>query len=151
MRACALLRWLGRRAIVSSLQWNALFLRYCGFSSARIEGSVALTFFLLPASIACAQSLDGRWALTPFGCDGEGATRLETPLLVERRAIRWFDSNCTIGTSYKVKQTQYLQGRCNIAGRSDTISIMLEPRGDRLLVGWSREPVQEMSRCRASR
>jgi hypothetical protein len=102
---------------------------------------------LLSLGTAVAQSVDGRWAMSPFACDGEAATRAATPLLVETRSVRWFDTNCTIATSYKVNQTLYLQGRCNVEGRAETISIMLERRGDRLRVGWNREPVLEMQRC----
>ena len=63
--------------------------------------------------------------------------------------MRWFDTNCAIVSNYKVNQTLYLQGRCLSEGRPATIPIMLEPvRGDRLRVGWNREPIQEMQRCR---
>jgi hypothetical protein len=102
---------------------------------------------LLSAGVANAQSLNGRWALAPSWCDGEAFTRAETPLLVEALSVRWFNANCTIASSYKVNQTLYLQGRCNIEGRTESIPIMLESRGARLRVGWNREPVQEMGRC----
>ena len=63
--------------------------------------------------------------------------------------MHWFDSNCAIASNYKVNQTLYLQGRCNVAGRAETIPIMLEwLSADRLRVGWNREPIQEMQRCR---
>lgn len=97
---------------------------------------------------AAAEAAEGRWALAPFACDGEAFTRLETPLLVGALSVRWFDANCTIVSNYKVDQTLYLQGRCNVAGRMETIPIMLEVlRGVRLRVGWNREPIQEMQRC----
>ncbi len=89
----------------------------------------------------------GRSALS--ACDGEAFTKPETPLIVQALSVRWFDANCSIVSNYKVNQTLYLQGRCNIAGRAETIPIMLEwLRGDRLRVGWNREPIQEMQRCR---
>jgi hypothetical protein len=99
--------------------------------------------------VAAAEPAEGRWALGPFACDGEAFTKAETPLLVQALSVRWYDSNCSIVSNYKVNQTLYLQGRCNVAGRTETIPIMLEwLRGDRLRVGWSREPIQEMQRCR---
>ena len=98
-------------------------------------------------SVAAAEAIDGRWALDPFACDGEAFTRPETPLLVEPLSVRWFDTNCTVVSSYKVNQTWYLQGRCLSEGRTATIPIMLDLRGDRLRVGWNREPIQEMQRC----
>ena len=98
---------------------------------------------------AAAEPAEGRWALGPFLCDGEAFTKLETPLIVQALSVRWYDANCSIVSNYKVNQTLYLQGRCNIAGRAETIPIMLEwLRGDRLRVGWNREPIQEMQRCR---
>jgi hypothetical protein len=110
---------------------------------------VVLCSLLFVGTAAHAQSPNGRWALTPFACDGEAFTRAETPLLVEALSVRWFNANCTAASNYKVNQTLYLQGRCNIEGRTETIPIMLEPRGDRLRVGWNREPVQEMQRCKS--
>jgi hypothetical protein len=112
--------------------------------------SRALVCLLLATECAAAaEPAEGRWALGPFACDGEAFTQLETPLLVGPLSVRWFDSNCVIISNYKVNHTLYLQGRCNIEGRTATIPIMLEwLRGDRLRVGWNREPIQEMSRCR---
>src|SRR5439155_1074589 len=109
---------------------------------------LALLCSLLSAGVADAQSPNGRWALNPFACDGEAFTRAETPLLVEALSVRWFNANCTIASNYKVNQTLYLQGRCNTEGRTETVPIMLELRGERLRVGWNREPVQEMQRCK---
>ena len=119
-----------------------------GAAASRRATSIIVVFCtLLSAGIAAAQVLDGRWALAPFACDGEAFTRAATPLLVETRSVRWFNANCMIASSYKVNQTVYLQGRCNVEGTAETIPIMLEPRGDRLRVGWNREPVVEMLRC----
>jgi len=103
----------------------------------------------LVGSAAAAEPTDGRWALAPYACSGELFTRPETPLIVSAQSVRWFDTNCTIVSNYKVNQTLYLQGRCLVQGRVSTIPIMLEPfGGDRLRVGWNREPIQEMQRCR---
>jgi hypothetical protein len=109
----------------------------------------ALLMMAFMGSPAAAEPTDGRWALSPYACSGELFTRAETPLIVTALAVRWFDTNCTIVSNYKVNQTLYLQGQCLSEGRRATIPIMLEPvRGDRLRVGWNREPIQEMQRCR---
>ena len=118
------------------------------FVPLRRDHCAILLCLLLSVTTASAQLLDGRWALAPFACDGEAFTKPQTPLLVEAMSVRWFNANCTIVSSYKVNQTLYLQGRCNVEGRNETIPIMLEPRGDRLRVGWNRDPIQEMQRCR---
>jgi hypothetical protein len=97
---------------------------------------------------AAAQSPGGRWALAPYACDGEAFTRPETPLIVEPMSVRWFNADCTVVGSYRVKDIWYLQGRCTVEGKTATIPIMLDWRGDRLVVGWNREPVVEMQRCR---
>ena len=47
-----------------------------------------------------------------------------------------------------MKDIWYLQGRCTVEGKTATIPLMLDLRGDRLVVGWNREPVSEMQRCR---
>jgi hypothetical protein len=103
--------------------------------------------FLVVGGPALAQTLGGRWALGPNACDGEAFERMETPLLVEPTSVRWFNANCTVVSSYRVKDTRYLQGRCNVEGKTSTIPIMLDWRGDRLRVGWNKEPVIEMQRC----
>ncbi len=103
---------------------------------------------VLMGNAAAAEPTDGRWALTPDACDGEAFTRPETPLIVSPQSVRWFDTNCTIVSNYKVNETLYLQGRCLAEGRVATIPIMLEPRGDRLRVGWNRDRILEMQRCR---
>lgn len=115
-----------------------------------VSTCVAVCLLLAAGSaVAVAEPAEGRWALGPFACDGEAFTWLQTPLIVGALSVRWFDSNCTIVSNYKVNQTLYLQGNCNVEGRMATIPIMLEwLRGDRLRVGWNKEPIQEMQRCR---
>jgi len=116
-----------------------------------VSARAALVLLLLGCGTAsmAAEPAEGRWAISPFGCDGEAFTKAETPLIVGPRSVHWFDANCAIASNYKVNQTLYLQGRCNVAGRAETIPIMLEwLRADRLRVGWNREPIQEMQRCR---
>jgi hypothetical protein len=88
-----------------------------------------------------------RFAFAPYACDGEAFTRRDTPLIVDGMAIRWFNADCTIVGSYKVAEAYFLQARCTVEGRTSTIPIMLELRGDRLRVGWNREPIEEMQRC----
>jgi hypothetical protein len=100
------------------------------------------------ASAAAAEAVDGRWALAPYACDGELFTRPETPLLVEGLSLRWFSFDCTVVSSYKVNESLFLQARCRSEGRVTEIPVMLEPRGERLRVGWNREPIREMQRCR---
>ena len=63
-------------------------------------------------------------------------------------SVRWFNADCAVVSSYRVKDVWYFQGRCTVEGKTATIPIMLDLRGDRLLVGWNREPVTEMQRCR---
>ena len=64
-------------------------------------------------------------------------------------SVRWFNADCAVVGSYRVKDIWYLQGRCTVEGKTATIPLMLDLRGDRLVVGWNREPVIEMQRCRA--
>jgi hypothetical protein len=81
-------------------------------------------------------------------CDGEGLTRAETPLLVHARWLGWFTSVCTAVSSYKVGQVHFVQAKCLTEGRQNEIPVMLDPRGERLRVGWNREPIVELQRCR---
>jgi hypothetical protein len=100
------------------------------------------------AGPAAAQGVQTRWALSPAACDGEAFTREETPLIVEGLSIRWFSFDCTVVSSYKVGETLFLQAQCASEGASGTIPVMLQPDGERLRVGWNREPLREMQRCR---
>jgi hypothetical protein len=88
-----------------------------------------------------------RFAFAPYACDGEAFTRRDTPLIVDGMTIRWFNADCTVVGSYKVADAYFLQARCTIDGKTSTIPIMLELRGERLRVGWNREPIEEMQRC----
>ena len=108
---------------------------------------VACLMIALVGNAEPAEPTDGRWALRPHACAGDLFTRAETPLIVSASSVRWFDTNCSIVSNYKVNQTLYLQGQCLSEGRRATIPIMLEPRGDRLRVGWNREPIVEMQKC----
>jgi hypothetical protein len=101
----------------------------------------------LLAGFTAALAEEVRFALAPYACDGEAFTRRETPLIVDGQSIRWFNADCTIVSSYKVAQAWYLQARCTTEGKTATIPIMLEARGDRLRFGWNREPIEEMQRC----
>jgi hypothetical protein len=114
----------------------------------RFKRAAACLVMVLIGNTAAAQTLGGRWALGPNACDGEAFTRPETPLIVEPLSVRWFNADCTVVSSYRVKDIWYLQGRCTVEGKTSTIPIMLDWRGDRLVVGWNREPVTEMQRCR---
>jgi len=106
--------------------------------------ALALT---LVAGSAAAQAPGSRWALNPNACDGEAFTREQTPLILEPMAVRWFNADCAIVSSYRLKDTYYLQGQCRVDGKVSTIPIMLDVRGDRMRVGWNREPIREMQRC----
>ena len=107
------------------------------------------TVVLIAAGLVAAPALaqEVRWAFEPYACDGEAFTRRETPLIVEGMSVRWFDTDCAIVSSYKVAQAWYLQARCRALGKTSTIPIMLEPQGERLRIGWNREPVVEMQKC----
>ena len=100
------------------------------------------------ANLTVAFAEEVRFAFEPYACDGEAFTRRETPLIVDGMALRWFNADCTIVGSYKVGEAHFLQARCTVEGKTSVIPIMLELRGDRLRVGWNREPIQEMQRCR---
>lgn len=100
------------------------------------------------AGVAPAAGEDSRWALTARACSGEETTRDETPIIIDRTEIRWFDRACRIVSSYKVGETHYLQGECRSAERTAVIPLMLKPENGRLLVGWNREPVRSLHRCR---
>lgn len=109
--------------------------------------SVGVALALL-AGIAGAFAEELRFAFAPYACDGEAFTRRETPLIVDGKMIRWFNADCTVVGSYKVVEAYFLQAQCRIDGKTSTIPIMLELRGERLRVGWNREPIEEMQRCR---
>jgi hypothetical protein len=108
---------------------------------------VAIVLAIGPTVLADTEMTNGRWALAPEACDGERFTRPETPLLVDFMTLRWFSFNCQVVSSYKVRQTRFLQAKCSSEGRVTEIPVMLEARGERLRVGWNREPIREMQRC----
>jgi len=102
---------------------------------------------LLLAAMATAAGEEARFAFSPYACDGEAFTRRETPLIIEGMSVRWYDTDCRVVSSYKVAQAWYLQAQCTAHGKTATIPIMLEMSGDRLRVGWNREPIEEMQLC----
>jgi hypothetical protein len=114
----------------------------------RKRAGACLVMVLISSTVAAQQSPGGRWALGPHACDGEAHTRPDTPLIVEPMSVRWFNADCAVVGSYRVKDIWYLQGRCTVEGKAATIPLMLDLRGDRLVIGWNREPVIEMQRCR---
>jgi hypothetical protein len=95
-----------------------------------------------------AQAIQTRWALSSSACDGEALTRDESPLIVHGLSLRWFDTDCQVVSSYKVKDALFLQAQCTRQGKTTTIPVMLEPREQTLRVGWNRESVREMQFCR---
>jgi hypothetical protein len=113
----------------------------------RIAAAVLLAASIADVTLAQTELSNGRWALAPYACDGELFTRPDTPLLVTNMTLRWFSFNCEVVSSYLVRQTRFLQAKCNSEGKVTEIPVMLEPRGDRLRVGWNRERIQEMVRC----
>ena len=114
----------------------------------RLKRAAACLVMVLIGGTAAAQSPSGRWARAPYACDGDLFTRMDTPLMVEPMSVRWFNADCTIVSSYRVKDVWFYQGQCRVEGKTSTIPLMLDLRGDKLVVGWNREPVVEMQRCR---
>lgn len=114
----------------------------------RLGAMLAAMLGVAFSSPVMASAAETRWALAPYACDGELLTRDDTPLIFDDGEIRWFDLACQIVSSYKVKEAHFLQAQCKASGKSSTIPIMLEPNGAKLRVGWNREPVREMQRCR---
>jgi hypothetical protein len=108
----------------------------------------ALLLVVIVTNNAAAQAVQTRWAFSSAACTGEAFTRDETPLIVHGLAIRWFNADCKVVSSYKLKDALFLQAQCVSAGKTATIPVMLEPREQTLRVGWNREPVREMQFCR---
>jgi hypothetical protein len=111
---------------------------------------LAAVLIALTSANAFAQAVQTRWAFSSAACSGEAFTRDETPLIVHGMSIRWFDVDCKVVSSYKLKEALFLQAQCVRAGKSTTIPVMLEPREQVLRVGWNRDPIREMQFCRWS-
>ena len=109
---------------------------------------IASILVAIAAGSAAAQAVQTRWAFSSAACSGELFTRDEAPLIVEGRSIRWFNADCTVVSSYKVKDALFLQAQCVSEGKTATIPVMLEPREQTVRVGWNREPIREMQFCR---
>lgn len=112
------------------------------------RAAVAAALIAAAAGNAAAQAVPTRWAFSSSACSGEAFSREETPLIVHGLSIRWFDADCTVVSTYRVKDTLFLQARCVREGKAATIPVMLEPREQSLRLGWNREPVREMQLCR---
>ncbi len=112
------------------------------------RAAIGIVLTATTAGNAAAQAVQTRWAFSSAACSGEAFTRDETPLIVHGLSIRWFNADCKIVSSYKVKDALFLQLQCTSAGKSATIPVMLEPREQTLRIGWNREPIREMRFCR---
>jgi len=104
------------------------------------------------ASIACgaaqaAETWVGRWAADASGCSSFGGSAL----VATDYALRWADSSCRIGKSYKVGRSVHIQAHCWDGGSNRDISVTLTTQqtslGERLAMTWDNRAVKDMRRC----
>jgi len=89
----------------------------------------------------------GRWTADASGCSSFGGSAL----VATDYALRWADSSCRIGKSYKVGRSVHLQAHCWDGGANRDISVTLTTQqtslGERLAMTWDNRTVKDMRRC----
>ena len=83
----------------------------------------------------------GRWAVDKQHCSGDTKAG---PLTVTSTSVTLAAETCTFGKMYKADRGLYIEGRCQNGARHP---ISLEMKGERLVVKWNGDSVQEMQRC----
>jgi hypothetical protein len=83
----------------------------------------------------------GRWAVDKQHCAGDTKAG---PLTVTSTSVTLAAETCTFGKMYKAGRGLYIEGRCQNGARHP---ISLEMKGERLVVKWNGDSVQEMQRC----
>jgi len=92
-------------------------------------------------SALAAEPQFGRWATDQQHCSGDTKAG---PLTVTATSVTLAAETCTFGKMYKADRGLYIEGRCQNGARHP---ISLEMKGERLVVRWNGDSVQEMQRC----
>ena len=93
------------------------------------------------SSAFAAEPQFGRWAVDQQHCSGDTKAG---PLTVTSTSVTLAAQTCTFGKMYKADRGLYIEGRCQNGARHP---ISLEMKGERLVVRWNGDSVQEMQRC----
>jgi hypothetical protein len=111
--------------------------------AAALAGAVSMACGAAQAS----ETWVGRWAVDGSGCSSFGGSAL----VATDYALRWADSSCRIGKSYKVGKSVHIQAHCweGEANRdiSVTLTTLQTSGGERLAMTWDNRAVKDMRRC----
>ena len=105
------------------------------------KGIIAALALACAYSAFAAEPQFGRWATDQQHCSGDTKAG---PLTVTATSVTLAAQTCTFGKMYKADRGLYIEGRCQNGARHP---ISLEMKGERLVVRWNGDSVQEMQRC----
>ncbi len=112
-----------------------------------LQAAAAAFLAVVCVSAQATETVTGRWAAHPTGCEGALFSAGPSPLVVTHYAVRWHGDSCGIGRMYKAGETVYIQALCWSLAGERSIPVSLRPHGDRLALSWDREPRGEFRRC----
>jgi hypothetical protein len=104
-----------------------------------------LVAVLFAVSALAAAPFDGRWAAGLVTCSDESSPA--TPVTITSQLLSWSGVQCTVGTSYLVRDAWHVNARCWGEGRVSDVPIRLQVRGERLVLDWAKARPEELRRC----
>ena len=109
--------------------------------------ALAAAVILSPVMASAAEPWLGRWIVEPKFCTEQGDTSETMPLIVTARTLEWFVARCTYSSATQRGGRWHLNARCSVDGSRGPTPIVLQIKGERLVVRWGGESPIEMQRC----
>lgn len=102
---------------------------------------------LWTGAAGAAEPWHGRWIIDPNFCKDFGDTTDTMPLIVRPTSLQWFTARCTYRSAGTRGDRSHLDARCSGEGERSRIPIVLQLKGERLVVRWGSTKPNEMHRC----
>ncbi len=109
--------------------------------------ALAAAVIVSPAGASAAEPWLGRWIVDPKFCTEQGDTSETMPLIVKARTLEWFVARCTYSSATRRGDRWHLNARCSTEGIRGPMPIVLQIKGERLVVRWDGGSPIEMQRC----
>jgi hypothetical protein len=109
--------------------------------------AAALAAFPTSLTSAADPAYIGRWILDRKFCKEVGDTAETMPLIIKARTMEWFVARGSYRTAAKRGDHWQIDARSSAEGETGPIPIVLQHKGDWLVVRWCHGKPAEMHRC----
>jgi hypothetical protein len=103
---------------------------------------------LFAGAAEAAEPWIGRWIIDPKFCKEVGDTTETMPLILRAKSLKWYTTRCSYHSGATRRgESWHIDARCSGEGKRSRIPIVLQVKGDRMVMRWGDAKPDEMRRC----